>query len=36
MALFNLKPTHAPVKKYYATLQRFAVSVRSFHLDRLL
>ncbi|MGD0481811.1 MAG: hypothetical protein ABSA42_16680 [Terracidiphilus sp.] len=24
MSSFNLKPTHAPVKKYYATLQRFA------------
>ncbi len=24
MSSLNLKPTHAPVKKYYATLQRFA------------
>jgi hypothetical protein len=24
MPSLNLKPTHAPVKKYYATLQRFA------------
>ena len=24
MSSLNLKPTHAPVKNYYATLQRFA------------
>jgi predicted helicase len=24
LSTFNLKPTHAPVKKYYATLERFA------------